>query len=34
MVLLGGGSSTDEAPVEASAGCGASGCEAELRVRF
>lgn len=34
LVLLGGGSSTDEAPVEASAGCGASGCEAELRVRF
>lgn len=35
IALLGtGGSSEDEAPVAASAGCGASGCEAELRVRF
>lgn len=33
IVLLGGGSS-DDAPVAASAGCGTSGCEAELRVRF
>jgi tetratricopeptide (TPR) repeat protein len=35
IALLGtGGSSDDEAPVAASAGCGTSGCEAELRVRF
>ncbi|MCU0671899.1 MAG: hypothetical protein MUE69_03790 [Myxococcota bacterium] len=34
LVLVGSGGSSNDSPVDATAGCGATGCEAELRVRF